>query len=116
MKASLSHHADELRHASSPASEASSSLISTERRMRRGKTLILSGFAVAIVGIIGYCIASFGAEINLGLAAPFLENRQAVVGPALGVIALGTLLWLAGSYLFLSSAMDSATDGQEPHG
>jgi hypothetical protein len=36
-----------------------------------------------------------------------------MIGPALGVIGIGTLLWLVGSFVFLRGAMDSGPDGPD---
>jgi hypothetical protein len=83
-----------------------------EQQMRRGKHLVISGFIVAVVGIVAYCIACFSAGVNQGLASAFLESPGWLVGPTLGIIGLGTLLWLVGSFVYLSGAMDS--DGNGP--
>lgn len=83
------------------------------RRMIRGKKLVIGGFIVAIAGIIGYCVACLGASMNPDLSAALLDNPRWLVGPALGVIGLGTLLWLAGSFMYLSGAMDSDPNGTD---
>jgi hypothetical protein len=81
-----------------------------EQRMRRGKQLIFSGFAVAVMGIIGYCIACFSAAANQELGAALLKSPAWLTIPTLSVIGLGTLLWLVGSFLYLSGGMDSDPD------
>ncbi|OHB81005.1 MAG: hypothetical protein A2W31_15355 [Planctomycetes bacterium RBG_16_64_10] len=79
--------------------------------MRRGRRLVIAGFVVTIAGIIGYCLACFGASLN---ATPGpIEDAAWFVTPALGIIGLGTLLWLVGSFMFLSGAMDSDPDGPD---
>jgi len=75
--------------------------------MRRGKRLVISGFVVAIAGIVGYCVACLSAAVNPALGASLLENPGWLAGPALGTIGLGTVLWLVGSFAYLSGAMDS---------
>lgn len=40
------------------------SIAVAERRMHRGRRLVIGGFAVAVAGIIGYCLACFGASQN----------------------------------------------------
>ncbi len=82
-----------------------------EQQMRRGKQLIISGFIVAVVGIVAYCVASFTVGANLELGSALLESPGWLVGPTLGVIGLGTLLWLVGSFVYLNSAMDSDPNG-----
>ncbi len=82
-----------------------------ERRMRRGRRLVISGFVVAIAGIIGYCLACFGA--GQGGAWRLMQDPAWFITPSLGIIGLGTLLWLVGSFLFLSGAMDSDPEGPD---
>ena len=82
-----------------------------EQRMKFGKKLVISGFVVAVAGIVGYCIACFSAAASQELGSAFLENPGWLAVPTLGVIGLGTLLWLVGSFLYLSGGMDSDPDG-----
>lgn len=84
------------------------------RRMRRGKRLVVSGFVVAVLGIIGYCVACFSASVDQQLSANFLANPGWLVGPPMAVIGLGTLLWLIGSFIFLDAAM--GCDPERPDG
>lgn len=86
-----------------------------EEMMRRGKRFVISGFVVSILGIVGYCVVSLGASINKDMGASFLENPGPLVGPALAVLGLGTLLWLVGSFMYLRGAMDSDPDGPDPN-
>ncbi|MEW6278301.1 MAG: hypothetical protein AB1758_06745, partial [Candidatus Eremiobacterota bacterium] len=72
--------------------------------MRRGQRLVISGFVVAIVGIIGYCVTCLSAAVSQDLGSYLVENPGPLVGPALGTIGLGTLLWLVGSFLYLAGA------------
>jgi len=80
-----------------------------ERRMREGKRLILVGFVVAVVGIIAYCVVGLSAPAP-GTASNGLEG---MVAPSLGIIGLGTLLWLIGSIVFLIGGMDSNADDRD---
>ena len=84
-----------------------------EQRMRRGKRLVISGFVVAVVGIVVYCLAGLSADVNRQLGSAFLESSEWLTGATLGIIGLGTLLWLAGSFLYLSGGMDSDPDGPD---
>ncbi|MCK6527443.1 hypothetical protein L6R50_07715 [Myxococcota bacterium] len=84
-----------------------------EQSMRRGKRLVIGGFAVAVIGIVGYCVACIGAGLSQDVGAYFLGNPALLVGPALATIGLGTLLWLVGSFFYLTGAMDSDPDGPE---
>lgn len=81
------------------------------RRMRRGKGLVISGFIVAVAGVVGYCLASFrAAEPGAWTSGGDPAWLPAL---ALGVVGLGTLLWLVGSCVFLIGAMDSDPQGPD---
>jgi cbb3-type cytochrome oxidase subunit 1 len=84
-----------------------------EQQMRRGKQLVISGFIVAVVGIVAYCVAVFSAGVSQELGSALLANPGWLVGPTLGVIGLGTLLWLVGSFIYLSGGMDSDPNGPD---
>ncbi len=84
-----------------------------EQRMRRGKQIVISGLIVAMVGIVAYCVASFNVAVNQGLGPALLESRGWLVGPTLGIVGLGTLLWLVGSFVHLSGGMDSDPNGPD---
>ncbi len=84
-----------------------------ERQMRRGKQLVISGFIVAVVGIVAYCVACFSAGVSQELASAFLTSPGWVVGPTLAIIGLGTMLWLVGSFIYLSGGMDSDANGPD---
>lgn len=85
------------------------------RRMRRGRQLVISGFVVAVVGIVAYCIACFSTGVNQEFGSALLENPEWLVAPTLGVIGLGTLLWLVGSFLYLIGGMDSDLEESDFH-
>jgi len=84
-----------------------------EQRMRRGRRLVIGGFVVAVVGVIGYSVACFSAAVSPQLGSTLLERPGWLVGPALGIIGLGTLLWLVGSFMYLTGAMDSDPNGPD---
>lgn len=96
-----------------PALTKSQIYAAAERKMQRGKRLVMSGFVVSVVGIIGYCATCFTAGVNQDLGSALLDNPAWLVGPALGVIGLGTLLWLVGSFVYLSGEMDSDPSGPD---
>lgn len=93
----------------------SDSYTKAERQMRRGKQLVISGFTVSAMGIVAYCIAAFGAGVDRELGSALFEHLGWLTGLTLGVIGLGTLLWLVGSFVFLSGAMDSDPEGADPY-
>lgn len=84
-----------------------------EQRMKRGKQLVTSGFVVAVGGIIAYCIVCFSAGVNQKIGTTLFQNPGYLVIPALGLIGLGTLFWLIGSFLYLSGSMDSNPEGTD---
>src|SRR3990167_6641152 len=84
-----------------------------EQQMRCGRRLVISGSIIAIIGIICRCIASFSVDIGPNIGAIFLKNPERFLGPTLGVIGLGTLLWLIGSFVYLHGAMDSDPNGPD---
>lgn len=84
-----------------------------ELRMRRGKRLVISGFVVAVIGIIAYCVVCLSAAVNPDLGSTLLKSPGWLAGPTLGTIGLGTLLWLVGSFIYLNGAMDSDANGSD---
>lgn len=86
-----------------------------EQRMRRGRRLVISGFVVAVLGIVAYCVACLSAAMNQDLGSTLLASPGWLAGPTLGVIGLGTLLWLVGSFIYLNGAMDSDPSGPDLH-
>jgi len=84
-----------------------------EQRVRRGKRLVVGGFVVAVAGVVGYCVACLSAGIGQDPGAHFVESPRPFVGLALGIIGLGTFLWLVGLIIYLNGAMDSNPDGPD---
>jgi hypothetical protein len=84
-----------------------------ERRMLRGKRLVISGFVVAVLGMIAYCLACFAAGMNANLGAALIENPGWLIGPAMAIMGVGALLWLVGSFLYLLGGMDSDPEGPD---
>ncbi|MCC6273934.1 MAG: hypothetical protein IT572_10760 [Deltaproteobacteria bacterium] len=82
-----------------------------ERQQRHGRRLVMGGFIIAVMGIVLYCLACFSVDVNQGIGVFFLKAPIRLVGPALGIIGLGTLLWLVGSFLYLRGAMNGNPDG-----
>ncbi len=84
-----------------------------EQQMRRGKQFVISGFVVAVVGIVAYCVVCFTAGLNQELGSALLASPGWLVGPTLGIIGLGTMLWLVGSFIYLSGGMESDPNGPD---
>ena len=85
---------------------------SAERCMRRSERLVIAGFVLAMLGIAVYCVG-VGASEYLG--ASLLENPERAIEAALGILGLGTLLWLMGLFGYLRAAMDSDPEGSVHH-
>ncbi len=75
-------------------------------RMRRGRALVVAGFAVAIAGVVGYCAVCFAGGVHHQMAQLLLESATPFVTTLL-VIGAGTALWLVGSVMYLVGAMDA---------
>ena len=84
-----------------------------ERQMRRGKRLVISGFVVAAVGMVTYCVVGLSAGVNQQTGSAFLESSGWLHGATLAIIGLGMLLWLVGSILYVNGGMDSDPDGPD---
>lgn len=84
-----------------------------EQQMHRGRQLVISGFVVAVLGIVAYCVVGLSVDVNQQLGLAFLESSEWLTGATLGIIGFGTLLWLAGSFLYVSGGMDSDPDGPD---
>lgn len=110
MRAIANEHREAAAHAA-PTSSRVEGHASAELRMRRGRSLVLAGFVVAVAGIVAYCVACLTAGREPALGSYLNEHAGVLVGPALGVIGAGTLLWLVGSFMYLRAAMDSGPDG-----
>ena len=83
-----------------------------EARIRTGNALIISGFVVAVIGIVLYCAACFSGGINQEMSAILFDNVVPFARATLAVIGIGTLLWLVGSMMYLKGAMDTDFDDQ----
>ncbi len=84
-----------------------------EQQMQRGRQLVVSGFVVAVLGIVAYCLVGLSAGVNQQLGSAFLESSEWLTGATLGTIGLGTLLWLAGSFMYVSGGMDGDPEGPD---
>lgn len=95
--AALSHASREDEAAAEP---------SWQLRMRRGRALVVSGFAVAVLGVLGYCAVCFAGGVHHELGQLLLESSTPFI-TTLAVIGTGTALWLVGSMTYLAAAMDA---------
>ena len=78
-----------------------------ERRMRRGKQLVRGGFILAFVGTIAYCVITLSSGVNDWLGSVLSGISGWPVTLMLGLIGLGTLVWVIGTLLYLNGSMDA---------
>ncbi|MBZ0135265.1 MAG: hypothetical protein K8I27_02690 [Planctomycetes bacterium] len=81
--------------------------------MRRGKLLVMGGFVITIVGIVGYCLTCFSAGVNEDVGSTLMGSPGLLIVPTLSIMGLGTLCWLVGSFMYLSGGMDSDPSGPD---
>lgn len=100
----------------SSASDRRASRPRPEVRQRQGKLLVVAGWGVALVGVVVYCVATFAAASDADLAAILLHGAIPAARAGLGVIGLGTLMWLVGSIVHTNAVLDRAGEpgGSEP--
>jgi energy-converting hydrogenase Eha subunit G len=67
---------------------------------------VIGGRAVAVVGIMSYCLAGLGSGVSRSLEARAREYPEWSGAPLLGILGLGALLWLAGSMICLLQVPD----------
>lgn len=106
------------RRADGPPGEAAfASATDAERRQRAGERMILAGFVIAIAGVVAYCVASFAAGMSTAMEGVLFDNDVPFARATLGVLGLGTLVWLAGSITYLRGALDADEEGETvgPH-
>lgn len=85
-----------------------------ELRARRGKILVVAGWVVALVGIVVYCAATFASQSDADLGAILLHGAIPAARGGLGVIGLGTLMWLIGSVIHAGAVLDRAGEPLAP--
>ena len=83
------------------------------QQMHRGKTLVFIGFGILGLAMLVYCVVGVAAEPNQDFGMAFLADSRWLVIPAQAGMAIGTLLWLAGSFQYLLGALDSDPDGPD---
>ncbi len=79
-----------------------------EATQRRGKALVVAGWISAVIGVVLYCVASFGAGADADLAAIVLHGAVPAARAALVIVAGGTLLWIVGSVMHMTALLDAA--------
>lgn len=94
---------------------ANSRAARAESHQRTGKVLVVAGFIVTILGVVLYCAVTFAGGVDAGMGDILFHNAVPFARATLGVLGLGTLLWLVGSFTYLRGAMDADEEpGDEP--
>lgn len=70
-----------------------------QEKVAQGKNLTIFGTVTAIVGIVIYCGDSFSAGLE--------QQDSPMMMTGLGIIGLGTLLWLVGVVKYLKTVIDN---------
>lgn len=81
-----------------------------ESMQKRGRAMIFAGFVITIAGVVLYCAVCFSGGIDADMGELLLENAVPFARATLGVLAVGTLVWLVGSFAYLRGAMDADDD------
>lgn len=85
------------RHTTNQERNSKMSLEST--RMQTGQKMVFTGFGIAVIGIVLYCMAGFSADAT--------QTEPVFIKESLGVIGLGVLVWLIGAVKYMNGAIDS---------
>lgn len=88
-------------------SEAEVAAEHAEALQHHGKSMILAGFIITILGVVAYCGVCFAGSIDAELGDMLLNNTVPFARLTLGVLGLGTLVWLVGSFTYLRGVMDA---------
>lgn len=80
-------------------------LVRAERHQRIGQWMIIAGFVVTVLGVVGYCLASFAGGMNAGVSEILFANAVPFARATLVTLGLGTALWLVGSVMYLHGLM-----------
>lgn len=88
-------------------------LAHAEAQQRIGQRMIAAGFAVTVLGVVGYCVACFAAGLNASMSDILFANAVPFARATLVGLGIGTALWLVGSFLYLHGviAADELTAG-----
>ncbi|MCK6555940.1 hypothetical protein L6Q96_15395 [Candidatus Binatia bacterium] len=80
---------------------AAERLARAESQQQVGRWMIMAGFVVTILGVVGYCVASFAGGVNAGISDILFANAVPFARTTLIGLGIGTALWLVGSFTYL---------------
>jgi len=69
------------------------------KRMQEGQLQVITGFVIAVFGIVLYCVAAFSRGFG---------QEQPSVLVELGIVGFGTVIWLIGVIRYLNAAIDAS--------
>lgn len=98
--------------ANSRSREAPAEIVETpamraEAAQKSGKRMIFAGFVITVVGVVLYCAACFTGGVDADLGDVLFQNAVPFARATLGVLGLGTLVWVIGSFKYLQGVMDA---------
>lgn len=74
--------------------------VSSQSKLKQGKSLVFAGSAVCIIGVLVYCMSLVSGDFSLsGSDGNFLKA-------GLMIIAGGFMLWLFGAVKYVNAAID----------
>jgi hypothetical protein len=97
-------HKSRARDDSSPAAARAAR---AESLQRSGKKMVIAGFVITIVGVIAYCAVTFAGGKDADMGDVLFRNAVPFAWTTLGVLGLGVLVWLIGSFTYLRGVMDA---------
>jgi hypothetical protein len=74
-----------------------------------GKRLVITGIFIALIGVILYCAATFA----VGVGSTAQPDMGWPVVASLGVVGVGTLLWIVGAIVYFIGGVDSDPSGPD---
>lgn len=95
------------------AAPADSPATRAESMQKNGKRMVIAGFVISVVGVVLYCAVTFTGGIDAYTGDILFRNGVSLGKVTLAVLALGTLVWLVGSFTYLQGAMDADEESGE---
>ena len=92
---------------------SSQSVVRAQSLQTNGKRMVLAGFIITVLGVVLYCVACFAGGADADLGDVLFRNSVPLARATLGLLGLGTLVWLVGSVNYVRGAMnaDDAASG-----
>jgi len=84
-----------------------------ESMQRSGKKMIFAGFVITIIGVVSYCAVCLAGGVDAELGDILFRNSVPFARATLGILGIGTVVWLVGSFTYLRGTMDAEDDGTD---